>query len=89
MQSVREIEQSICAVIFQISGVHIRDRKMNLLSPDAGIRPADLLYIFDLFERDMGAAPAALLEDADFTEMTVEKLAQKIWTMTREKGARC
>lgn len=76
--SVADIKTIIRDIVCSVSGKSDFQDVDNLLSRDIGIMPVDFLYVFDCLEKRFGLPLFEIVENRDYTVMTIDNLSHEI-----------
>lgn len=78
MRNIKETEEEIKTLIYQITGIKIPDSNKNLLDDDLEIAMVDWLYVIQgLEERYHKNLPQKIADD-NYTNFTIHNIAQKL-----------
>lgn len=75
---ILELEQLIVSLIHQITGKSIDSNQLNLFGEQYDLTVGEMIYVVEEIEKKLDKPIASIFEKADFTIMSVNKLAQAI-----------
>ena len=79
-----QLEQIVRDTVYEVVGVRIDDRDQHLLSDKSRIFPVDFLYIFDRLEKQLHCPVYTILQQHDYSVLTIANLASALEALLQE-----